>query len=101
KDAPAEVPATRRLVVLRWGLVPFWASDPKVGARMINARIETAATKPAFREAFAKRRCLLPADGYYEWYSTETPAGKPTKQPYFISRQDGGTLAMAGLYEFW
>jgi putative SOS response-associated peptidase YedK len=101
KDAPAEEPATRRLVVLRWGLVPFWASDPKVGSRMINARIETAATKPAFREAFAKRRCLLPADGYYEWYATDTPAGKPTKQPYFIRRRDGGTLAMAGLYEFW
>jgi putative SOS response-associated peptidase YedK len=89
---------TRRLVTLQWGLVPFWAKDPKVGARMINARIETAAEKPAFREAFVKRRCLLPADGFYEWY---TPEGTKAKQPFFIRRRGGGTLAMAGLYEFW
>jgi putative SOS response-associated peptidase YedK len=101
KDAPADEPATRRLVVLRWGLVPFWAKDPKVGARMINARVESVAEKPAFREAFARRRCLLPADGYYEWYSTDSPSGRAVKQPYFIRRTDGGTLAMAGLYEFW
>jgi putative SOS response-associated peptidase YedK len=90
---------TRRLVTLQWGLVPFWAKDPKVGARMINARIETAAEKPAFREAFAKRRCLLPADGYYEWYKPADP--KAPKQPFFIHRRGGGPLAMAGLYEFW
>jgi putative SOS response-associated peptidase YedK len=101
KDAPADAPATRRLVVLRWGLVPFWAKDPKVGARMINARVETAAEKPAFREAFARRRALLPADGYYEWHTTESPSGRPVKQPFFIRAQDGKTLAMAGLYEFW
>jgi putative SOS response-associated peptidase YedK len=103
----ASTPASRRLVALRWGLVPSWAKDAKIGARMINARVETAATKPAFRQAFALRRCLLPADGYYEWYTPEAlGAGSPRpggvfKQPFFIRRRDGGTLAMAGLYEFW
>jgi putative SOS response-associated peptidase YedK len=96
KNTPGTA-AVRRLDILRWGLVPFWATDPKVGARMINARVETAADKPAFREAFAKRRCLLPADGYYEWYSPVNG----TKQPFFIRPKDGATLAMAGLYEFW
>ena len=100
RDEEADAPPTRRLVTLRWGLVPFWAKDPKIGARMINARVETVAEKPAFREAFAKRRCLLPADGYYEWYTAKAP-GKTPKQPFFIRRRDGGTLAMAGLYEFW
>lgn len=93
----------RQLRALRWGLVPSWAKDPKIGSRMINARVETAAEKPAFRKAFASRRCILPADGYYEWYVTEqqTTAGKPVKQPYFIRPADGGVLAMAGLYEIW
>jgi putative SOS response-associated peptidase YedK len=70
---------------------------------MINARMETVAEKPAYKRAFAKRRCLLPADGYFEWYPTEekTKAGKPRKQPYFIRPKDGGVLAMAGLYEIW
>ncbi len=95
--------AERQLRVLRWGLVPSWAKDPSVGNRMINARSETVAEKPAFRKAFAKRRCLLPADGYYEWYPTSqrTAAGKPRKQPFFIRPADGGVLAMAGLYEIW
>ncbi|HVE26306.1 MAG TPA: SOS response-associated peptidase [Sporichthya sp.] len=97
RDEPADARPTRRLVTLQWGLVPFWAKDPKIGARMINARVETVAEKPAFREAFAKRRCLLPADGYYEWYVQQAGG----KQPFFIRRRDGGTLAMAGLYEFW
>ena len=76
----------RQLRVLTWGLVPFWAKDPKIGSRMINARMETVAEKPAFRRAFEKRRAILPADGYFEWYPTEelTKAGKPRKQPYFI-----------------
>ena len=89
--------------MLRWGLVPSWAKDPSIGNRMINARMETVAEKPAFRRAFAKRRCLLPADGYFEWYPTEelTAAGKPRKQPFFIHPKDGGVLAMAGLYEIW
>jgi putative SOS response-associated peptidase YedK len=68
---------------------------------MINARIETAAEKPAFREAFAKRRCLLPADGYYEWYTPENAGTKPIKQPFFIRSRDGRPLALAGLYELW
>ena len=80
----------------KWGVVPSWAKDPKIGNRMINARIETAAEKPSFRRAWAKRRCLLPADGYYEWYAGEGP-----KQPFFIHRTDGTSLAMAGLFEFW
>jgi putative SOS response-associated peptidase YedK len=94
----------RQLRVAQWGLVPSWAKDPKIGARMINARWENAAEKPAFRSAFAKRRCLIPADGYFEWYlPTGGPdtAAKPRKQPYFIHRSDGADLALAGLYEFW
>ncbi|MCW2817824.1 MAG: yedK [Marmoricola sp.] len=93
----------RQLRVLTWGLVPFWAKDPAIGSRMINARVETVAEKPAFRRAFERRRALLPADGYYEWYPTEelTRAGKPRKQPYYIAPADGGVLAMAGLYEIW
>jgi len=90
----------RELRVVRWGLVPFWAKDRSIGSRMINARAETVSVKPAFRGAFARRRCLLPADGYYEWHR---PAGdaKAAKQPYYICRQDGGPLAFAGLYELW
>ncbi|WP_181312875.1 SOS response-associated peptidase [Nocardioides campestrisoli] len=93
----------RQLRVLTWGLVPSWAKDPAIGNRMINARVETVAEKPAFRKAFASRRCLLPADGYYEWYPTSvlTAAGKPRKQPFFIRPRDHGVLAMAGLYEIW
>lgn len=106
-DGP-ELPAERQLRVLTWGLVPSWAKDPKIGSRMINARMETVAEKPAFRKAFATRRAILPADGYYEWYLTEelTKAGKPRKQPFFIRPKpvDGKPapmLAMAGLYELW
>ncbi len=93
----------RQLRVLTWGLVPFWAKDPSIGSRMINARMETVAEKPAYRRAFEKRRAILPADGYFEWYPTEavTRSGKPRKQPYFIRPADGGVLAMAGLYEIW
>ncbi|MBF4160870.1 SOS response-associated peptidase [Nocardioides acrostichi] len=95
--------AERQLRVLTWGLVPSWAKDPSIGNRMINARVETVAEKPAYKRAFAKRRCLLPADGYFEWYPTErlTAKGKPAKQPFFIRPTDGGVLAMAGLYEIW
>lgn len=91
--------ASRELRVVRWGLVPSWAKDRSAGSRMINARAETVATKPAFRRAFARRRCLLPADGYYEWQQPGSAGG--AKQPYFISRADGGPLAFAGLYELW
>jgi len=93
----------RQLRTVRWGLVPFWAKDPAIGNKMITARMETVAEKPAFKQPFAKRRCLLPADGYFEWYSTEqkTKAGKPLKQPFFIRPRDGASMAMAGLYEIW
>ena len=103
EGADAEAEPVRQLRVLKWGLVPFWAKDPSIGSRMINARMETVAEKPAFRRAFAGRRCLLPADGYYEWYETDKTgkAGKPLKQPFFIRPKDGGVLAMAGLYEIW
>jgi len=94
-EAPGK--AERQLRVMRWGLVPFWAKDVKIGSRMINARAETVAEKPAFRRAFAKRRCLVPADGYYEW---QAQAGGP-KQPIYITRTDGRPLAFAGLYELW
>ncbi|HET7355827.1 MAG TPA: SOS response-associated peptidase [Nocardioidaceae bacterium] len=96
-------PAARQLRLLTWGLVPFWAKDPAIGNRMINARMETVTEKPAFRRAFAARRCLLPADGYYEWYTTsqKTKSGRPLKQPFFIHPADGSVLAMAGLYEIW
>ena len=101
-DEPAE-PPERQLRVLHWGLIPSWAKDPAIGNRMINARIETLAEKPAFKRALKKRRCLLPADGYYEWYPTEQlgKSGKPLKQPFFIRPKDHGILAMAGLYEIW
>jgi putative SOS response-associated peptidase YedK len=88
----------RRLRGLRWGLVPSWAKDPSIGSRLINARLETVHEKPAFKRAFKLRRCLLPADGFYEWYGTTT-AGK--KQPFYIRPRDGGVMAMAGLYEIW
>jgi len=102
-DAAEEQVPERQLRVLSWGLVPFWAKDPSIGNKMINARMETVHEKPAFRRAFATRRCLLPADGYYEWYPTEqkTKAGKPLKQPFFIHPADGSVMAMAGLYEIW
>ncbi len=95
--AGREVPVERQLRVVRWGLVPFWAKDTKIGSRMINARAETVAEKPAFRRAFSQRRCLLPADGYYEWQQQD---GRP-KQPIYITRADGRPLAFAGLYELW
>jgi putative SOS response-associated peptidase YedK len=96
RDASTREPE-RELRVMRWGLVPFWAKDVKIGSRMINARAETVAEKPAFRRAFAKRRCLVPADGYYEWQQMPGAA----KQPVYISRTDGRSLAFAGLYELW
>ena len=112
-DREREEHRERTLVVARWGLIPSWAKDPSIGSRMINARAETVAEKPAFRRAFAKRRCLVPADGYYEWVAPTSPdapdspeskkgkAGKPLKQPFFIHPSDGSSLAMAGLYEWW
>jgi putative SOS response-associated peptidase YedK len=90
----------RELRVVRWGLVPSWTKDVKIGSRMINARAETVDSKPAFRQAFSRRRCLLPADGFYEWQQL-AGNGKTRKQPYFIHRADGSVLAFAGLYEIW
>jgi len=83
-------------VTLRWGLVPFWADELKIGARMINARSETVATKPAFRKAFKSRRCLVLADGFYEWKKSGS-----SRQPYYISRVDNQPMLMAGLWESW
>jgi putative SOS response-associated peptidase YedK len=99
-EAADEHGGVRELRVVRWGLVPFWAKDPSIGSRLINARAETVATKPAFRRAFARHRCLLPADGFYEWEKSADPK-RPGKQPYYIHREDGGVLAFAGLYELW
>src|SRR5262249_23577950 len=86
----------REMVALRWGLIPSWANDPKIGYKMINARAETAATKPSFRSAFRSRRCLLVADGYYEW---QKQAG--AKQPFYIRLKGGKLFAFAGLWERW
>jgi putative SOS response-associated peptidase YedK len=92
----------RQLRTLRWGLVPSWATDPKTGARMINARVESVHDKPAYRRAFVKRRCLLPADGFYEWEEIkDAKSTRARKQPYFIHAEDGQVLALAGLYEYW
>lgn len=106
-DPAAEPAVERELAIVKWGLVPSWAKDPKIGSRMINARVETLTEKPSYRRAVSRRRCLLPADGYFEWYTSPDPdspraaGGKPKKQPFFIHPADGSVLAMAGLYEFW
>ena len=86
----------RRWQMLRWGLIPSWAKEESIGNRMINARAETLSEKPAFRTAWRRRRCLIPADGYYEWQKT----GK-SKQPFYIRLRDDSPFAMAGLWESW
>ena len=86
----------RRLSMLRWGLIPAWAKDPGIGHKLINARAETAAVKPAFRATFSKRRCLVPADGFYEWRREGS-----VHQPWLIARRDGAPMAFAGLWERW
>ena len=86
----------REWALLRWGLVPFWAADPRIGSRLINARSETAAEKPAFRHAFRLRRCLVPADGFYEWQRLARE-----RRPYFIRLRERETFAIAGLWEEW
>ncbi|MFJ6794477.1 SOS response-associated peptidase [Streptomyces sp. NPDC091268] len=108
KDAPSPRPV-RQLRVVRWGLVPSWAPNPDGAARMINARSETLHEKPSFRRPFAQRRCIVPADGYYEWVTApgerqlevEGKKKRARKQPYFVRPADGSVLAMAGIYEFW
>jgi putative SOS response-associated peptidase YedK len=86
----------REFAHLHWGLVPFWAKDPKIGSRMINARSETVGTKPAFRAAFRRRRCLVLGDGFYEWQKAQGG-----KQPHYIRLKDGRPFAFAGLWERW
>jgi putative SOS response-associated peptidase YedK len=86
----------RELSLMRWGLIPSWAKDPSLAASMINARSETASTKPAFRDALKSRRCLIPADGFYEW----SKIGK-AKQPYCLQVKDGELFAFAGLWDQW
>jgi len=88
----------RRLDAFHWGLIPFWAKDIKTGNKMINARAETVAEKNAYKHAFKKRRCIIPADGFYEWKKVP---GQKAKQPYFIQRADAEPLAFAGLWEVW
>ena len=88
----------RRLEPLRWGLVPLWAKDLAIGSKMINARAEGIATKNAYRHAFRKQRCIIPADGFFEWKVVE---GQKRKQPMYIHRVDGEPLAFAGLWETW
>ena len=88
--------AGRELVMLRWGLVPFWAKDPSIGNRMINARVETVAEKPSYRAAFRHRRCIVLADGFFEWRREGD-----IKTPHFISLASGEPFALAGLWESW
>jgi putative SOS response-associated peptidase YedK len=88
----------RHLDAFHWGLVPSWAKDPKIGNRMINARAETLGEKAAFKAAFKRRRCIIPADGFYEWQKVP---GQKTKVPHHITRADGQPLAFAGLWEVW
>ncbi|HEX6142358.1 MAG TPA: SOS response-associated peptidase [Geminicoccaceae bacterium] len=88
--------AGRELALVRWGLIPHWAKDPSIGNRMINARVEGVASKPAFRDPFRRRRCLVPADGFYEWRKD----GRK-RQPYLIRLKEGGLLAFAGLWDIW
>ena len=88
----------RRIDTFHWGLVPFWAKDPGIGNKMINARAETLAEKNSFKRPFARRRCIIPADGFYEWKKI---SGQKKKQPMYITRTDGEPLAFAGLWEVW
>lgn len=91
-----DVSGKRTVEIMRWGLIPSWSKDEKLGAKMINARYETAAEKPSFRRALKKRRCVVPANGFFEWKKNGNE-----KQPYFIHRPDSELLAMAGLWEQW
>ncbi|HEY8505493.1 MAG TPA: SOS response-associated peptidase [Gemmataceae bacterium] len=86
----------REFALLRWGLIPSWAREEKIGSRLINARVETAAERPAFRDAFRSRRCLIAADGFFEWKPQDR-----RKQPYLVRRPDGKPFAFAGLWERW
>jgi putative SOS response-associated peptidase YedK len=102
-----ETGGVRQVDAFHWGLVPFWAKSPAAGNKMINARAETLADKGAYRRAFAKRRCIIPADGFYEWEKPGPDAPAPSKgkkakkQPWYIHRPDGEPLAFAGMWEVW
>lgn len=91
----------REAAALRWGLIPSWAKEPKSGPPMINARAETVAEKPTFRTAVRRRRCLIPADGFYEWQKLGAGANRGKKQPFYIHRGDDRPFAFAGLWESW
>lgn len=91
----------RHVDAFHWGLVPLWAKDPKIGSKMINARAETLAEKNAYKSAFKHRRCLIPADGFYEWQKRPGAGARANKQPFFIHRTDGEPIAFAGLWEVW
>ena len=91
----------RHLDAFHWGLIPLWAKEAKIGSKMINVRAETLAEKSAFKSAFKKRRCLIPADGFYEWRKNAADPKKGKKQPFFIHRPDGKPYAFAGLWEVW
>lgn len=103
QDAGEDAEPTRELRAYRWGLLPFWAKDIKVGAKMINARAETVHEKPAYRRAFQSRRALIPVDAFYEWLETDEigKTGKKLKQPFALRPTDGLTLGLAGLWEVW
>ncbi|PRZ43344.1 putative SOS response-associated peptidase YedK [Antricoccus suffuscus] len=88
----------RELVLMRWGLIPSWAKETKIGARMINARIESVASTSAFRTAYRRRRCIVPVDGWYEWRPNPDGNGK---QPFYMTAPDGHSLSLAGLWEIW
>lgn len=102
----ADPDGTRHIQSFRWGLLPHWAKDTSMASRLINARSETVAAKPAFRSAFARHRCIVPMDGFYEWApgiegGPRTKAGKPAKRPHFIHRRDGEPLAVAAIWSAW
>jgi len=100
QDIPAiSNPASRDVVMLRWGLIPHWAKDPAIGSRMINARSETIQEKPSFKNAFKQRRCLILADGFYEWQKSSR-RGVP-KAPYYFQLADGAPFTFAGIWETW
>jgi len=91
-------PEARTVEAFRWGLIPSWAKDPKIGSKMINARSETVLEKNSFKTSFRKRRCLVPVDGFYEW---RVVPGRKAKQPYYVTRPDGEPSALAGLWSVW
>ena len=109
RERPArdDRPQTRVLSLVRWGLVPSWAKDPKIGDRLINARAESVASANSYKNAFGKRRCIVPADAFYEWAANDKLSSEKLKkhgrprQPYLVHRRDGEPMAFAGLWEIW